>query len=113
MIFGFFFIIYFWSYIIDSVNKLSNEYIDKLFTRDDITYNFKWKDTDKDAVGFIAQDIEDIMPEVIDISNNEKHVNYNAALSKVVGALFKEIKKLKETINNQQDEINQLKTLIK
>lgn len=84
------------------VTPISNEFVSELFSRDDITYDFKWKDTEKNSSGFIAQWIEDIMPEVVNGKDGEKHVNYNAALSKVVGALFKVVKE-------QQNEINELK----
>ena len=88
------------------ITPISGAFVDELFSRDDITYDFKWKDTNKDSSGFIAQWIEDIMPEVVDGDDNQKHVNYNAALSKVVGAMFKKIQE-------QQKEIDELKTIIK
>ena len=88
------------------ITPISGAFVDELFTRDDVTYDFKWKDTDKESSGFIAQWIEDIMPEMVNGVDGEKHVNYNAALSKVVGAMFKKIKE-------QQKEIDELKTIIK
>lgn len=87
------------------IKPLSQEYIDTLFLKDNIIYDFKWKDTNKESSGFIAQDIETIMPEVVNGEDGEKHVNYNAALSKVVGALFLKVKE-------QQKEIDELKKLI-
>lgn len=87
------------------IKPLSQEYVNTLFLKDNIIYDFKWKDTNKESSGFIAQDIETIMPEVVDGEDGEKHVNYDAALSKVVGALFLKIKE-------QQKEIDELKKLI-
>lgn len=88
------------------ITSITDDFVEKLFERDDITYDFKWKENDKQSSGFIAQWIEDIMPEMVDGKEGEKHVNYNAALSKTVGALFKKIKQ-------QQKEIDELKELIK
>lgn len=88
------------------IKGITDDFIENLFAKEDITYNFKWKDSDKNTSGFIAQYIEDIMPEMVDGVEGEKHVNYNAALSKVVGALFKKIKQ-------QQKEIDEIKELLK
>jgi hypothetical protein len=88
------------------ITGITDDFVEKLFERDDITYDFKWKENDKQSSGFIAQWIEDIMPEMVDGKEGEKHVNYNAALSKTVGALFKKIKQ-------QQKEIDELKELMK
>ena len=87
------------------IMPISDNFVNQLFERTDITYDFKWKDTNKDSSGFIAQWIEDIMPEVVDGSDETKHVNYDAALSKVVGAMFKKIQE-------QQKEIDELKIII-
>ena len=95
------------------ITPISGAFVDELFTRDDVTYDFKWKDTDKESSGFIAQWIEDIMPEMVNGEDGEKHVNYNGALSKVVGAMFKKIKSMEDIIQNQQKEINELKNIIK
>ena len=91
------------------ITSISDEFTNELFKKNDITYNFKWKEDNKESDGFIAQWIEDIMPEVVDDGEGIKHVNYNAALSKVVGAMFKKIKQLETTIQQQQNEINELK----
>lgn len=88
------------------ITGITDDFVEKLFEKDDITYDFKWKENDKQSSGFIAQWIEDIMPEMVDGKEGEKHVNYNAALSKTVGALFKKIKQ-------QQKEIDELKELMK
>ena len=88
------------------ITPISDDFVNQLFDRTDITYDFKWKDTNKDSSGFIAQWIEDIMPEMVNGTDGDKHVNYDAALSKVVGAMFKKIQE-------QQKEIDELKTIIK
>lgn len=96
----------------DNITSISRDFEDNLFEREDITYNFTWKDSGKSSSGFIAQYIEDLMPEMVEGKEGEKHVKYEAALSKVVGAMFKRIKKLEEKINEQQKEINTLKERI-
>lgn len=96
----------------DNITPISRGFEENLFEREDITYDFTWKDSGKQSSGFIAQYIEDLMPEMVEGKEGEKHVKYDAALSKVVGAMFKRIKKLEEKINEQQKEINTLKEKI-
>ena len=85
------------------IKPISNNFVNQLFEQTDITYDFTWKDSNSNSSGFIAQWIEDIMPEVVNGADGEKHVNYDAALSKVVGAIFKKI----------QEQQNQIDELIK
>lgn len=89
----------------DNIQGVSNEFVDELFKLDDVTYEFDWKDSGKHSNGFIAQDLLDIIPEAVDYNNETTmySVNYDSALSKVVGALFKKVKQLEK-------EIEELKT---
>ena len=77
-----------------NIKSISDEFINKLFGLNDITYEFDWKLTNKHSDGFIAQYLLNLMPECTDYNetNQTYTVNYNAALSKVVGALFKKVK---------------------
>ena len=64
--------------------------------------NFNWKDTGKCSMGVIAQEIEDVIPEVVSSSElGQKSVNYQA----IVGLLI-------EAINEQQKEINKIKDML-
>jgi hypothetical protein len=63
---------------------------------------FDWKDNDESSAGVIAQEVEEIMPEIVH-TNDEgiKSVNYNG----IIGLLV-------EAIKEQQNQIEELKTQI-
>jgi len=64
--------------------------------------NFCWKDNNILSMGLIAQEIETVIPEVVETSSNgEKSVSYG----NIVGLLI-------ESIKDQQTQINQLKQII-
>jgi len=62
---------------------------------------FRWKDTKEDAIGVIAQDIEEIFPELVKNNDHIKTVNYNG----LIGVLI-------EAIKEQQRQIEELKSMI-
>ena len=59
---------------------------------------FRWKDTKEDAIGVIAQDIEEVIPELVKNNDHTKTVNYNG----LVGVLI-------EAVKEQQRQILELK----
>jgi len=59
---------------------------------------FRWKDTKEDALGVIAQDIEEVIPELVKSNDHTKTVNYNG----LVGVLI-------EAVKEQQRQILELK----
>lgn len=68
--------------------------------------SFIWKDTESPSIGVIAQEIENIFPELVEQNDNVKTVNYNgliAVLIESVKELKKEIDDLKK-INNKIEE---------
>jgi len=65
--------------------------------------------TDKKNYGFIAQEIETIFPNVVNRPSNNND-NYSIDYSSIIPLLTKSIQELTEKINNQQKEINELKT---
>lgn len=77
----------------EDISKLNNG-LDKVVKLEGVTY--KWIGKEKTNIGFIAQDIQKILPEVVSEDNNEYlSVNYNA----VIPVLVEAIKELKEEIN--------------
>jgi hypothetical protein len=56
--------------------------------------SFNWKETKKSSLGVIAQEIEDIIPEVVS-GDETKMVNYNA----LIGVLIEAVKELKSEID--------------
>jgi hypothetical protein len=62
--------------------------------------NFNWKDSGKYSMGLIAQEVEEVLPEVVSTaSDGHKSVSYQS----MVGVLI-------EAIKEQQKQIDQLKT---
>ena len=45
------------------------------------TYQFKWKETGVKSYGVIAQELEDLLPELINNSNGNKYVNYTPLIA--------------------------------
>ena len=68
--------------------------------------SFTWKDTQERAIGVIAQEIEQIIPEVVSTSDTgEKSVSYG----NIVGLLIQAIKELKKEVDGLKEIINKLK----
>ena len=65
---------------------------------------FRWKNTKEDAIGVIAQEIEEVIPEVIKNSGEVKTVNYNG----LIGLLIEAVKEQQETIKVLEQKINNL-----
>jgi hypothetical protein len=63
--------------------------------------SFDWKETGKGSYGVIAQELEEILPDLVN-TGEVKSVNYNG----LIGVLI-------EAVKEQQNEINDLKTNIK
>lgn len=64
---------------------------------------FDWKDTNKSTMGVIAQEIQEIFPNLVN-QNDIMSVNYNGLIGVLIEAVKEmsiEIKKLKSTINLQ------------
>jgi len=64
--------------------------------------NFNWKENGEYAMGVIAQEIEQIIPEVVSEANGVKGVNYGA----VIGLLIEAIKEQKQQIDELRNIIN-------
>jgi len=61
-------------------------------------YNYKGTDPMDRRVGFLAQDVEKVLPEAVSEFNGVKYVDYNAVLAlatDAVNELFREVEKLK------------------
>jgi hypothetical protein len=71
----------------------------------DIIKSFEYKDTHKRAYGFIAQELKEILPEAVHFDGVSYAVDYNSALSAMVGILLKRVE-------HQQHEIDELKKML-
>ncbi len=84
---------------------------------------YEWKDDNRrkgERIGLIAQEVEKILPEVVDTDDNGyKSVQYSVMVALVIEALKEQQKTTKEKLDNQQqviedlqEQINQLKKMI-
>jgi len=82
------------------IRDILNKDVNDLFlTNNGFIRYFKWKDSNKPAYGFIAQEIQEYCPECIELDKTGYYsVNYNVAFSKIIGAMFKKIKQLEYKI---------------
>lgn len=65
---------------------------------------FSWKDTKEFSHGFIAQELEKVIPESVSENEGIKSVNYDSIipfLVKAIQELNKEINELKSIINSK------------
>ena len=63
--------------------------------------NFEWKENNKPSAGVIAQEVEKVLPQLVN-GEGTKTVNYNG----LIGLLI-------EAVKAQQEEINMLKERLK
>ena len=63
---------------------------------------FTWKENDEKSVGVIAQEVEDILPELVKGEEGEKSVNYSG----LVGVLIESVKELTEEVNALKSQLN-------
>lgn len=63
---------------------------------------FRWKDTKENTIGVIAQDIEEVIPELVKNSDHIKTVNYNG----LIGVLIEAIKEQQRQILELKQQIN-------
>jgi hypothetical protein len=62
---------------------------------------FEWKETNKPSIGVIAQQIEEVLPELVSTAEN-KTVNYNG----LIGVLIEAIKELKAEVDELKSSMN-------
>lgn len=53
--------------------------------------SFEWKNNSDKCIGLIAQEVEEIFPEMIKVINGKKHINYDA----LIAVLIESVKELK------------------
>lgn len=78
----------------ENIQTISNP-IDKVLQLNGVT--FKWKETSKSSMGVIAQEVEKVLPELVN-GTDSKTVNYNGLIALLI-----------ECVKEQQNQINILK----
>jgi Chaperone of endosialidase len=79
----------------ENIHSIDNP-LDKVMQINGVAFN--WKDTKEAALGVIAQDIEEVLPELVKENEHHKSVNYNG----LIGVLI-------EAVKEQQRQILELK----
>ena len=81
--------------------------LDKICLLQGVEFNFK-TNKDKTMIGFIAQDVEKIIPEVV--HTNDAEDDYKSiAYGNLTAMLVESIKELREEVKQLKDEIKELK----
>ena len=99
----------------ENILPISDDLVSKVFRKDtDLLHTFTWKETKHEAAGFIAQELLEVLPNAVDYDKetDKYSVNYNVALSEVLGAAVKKIKTQQEEIHDLRKEIDDLRKLI-
>ena len=66
--------------------------------------SFKWKDNGEECLGVIAQNIEEVFPQLVKECEDHKTVNYNGLIGVLIEAvkeLSDEVKELKERLDEK------------
>ena len=90
--------------------------LEKVLRLQGAEFNWKNDETKKKTVGFIAQEVEEVIPEVVHVGNDEiKSLNYNGVVPYLVESIKiqqQEITNQKQEITNQKQEITNQQTQI-
>ena len=68
-------------------------------------YTFTFKKNNKDSIGLIAQEVEEVLPELVDGEEGEKSVDYGS----IVALLIEAMKEQQAQIEKLQAEVEELK----
>ena len=95
------------------IRKINENLIKCIYeSNDPLIYDFNWNDNDSTSTGFIAQYLEEIIPDVVTTDDNGfKAVNYNGALAKLVEILIEKTREQDKRINILENIINKLKAV--
>ena len=92
-----------------NVQSIDTQSLECLFnTSDKLLKKFTWKQTGKVSYGFIAQELEQWIPEAVnhDKVKNLKSVQYDVAYTKIMAAMIYKIKELESLIKEKKRELD-------
>jgi hypothetical protein len=90
------------------INTIDNA-LDKVLSLRGVSYYRTDVETDKKKIGLIAQEVAEVLPEVV--TENEDGM-YSVAYGNIVGLLIEAIKEQQTQIESQKTEIEELKNLV-
>ena len=83
--------------------------LDKIMAIQGLTYNFRDDLTKQRKVGILAQDLLDVLPEAVSGTEDTK---YTVSYNDIVAVLVEAVKAQQEIIENQNNTIEEIKTLL-
>jgi len=86
----------------ENVKSIDNS-LEKVLQLNGVEFN--WKDTNQPSLGVIAQEVENVLPQLVRETNGIKAVNYNG----LIGVLIEAVKEQQKQINTLKKEIEELK----
>jgi hypothetical protein len=86
----------------ENITFISHEQIDNLFKINPIYFNYKYDKNKSKHFGVLAQDIEKVFPELVNVVENHKAVNYQ----ELIPLMLSKMKQM-------QNEIDELKEVVK
>ena len=89
------------------IGDVPDDFVERLFETDNgLIRTFAYRDTGQRANGVIAQEIAGLIPEAVayDSASDTYRVDYASALSKIVGALFRRVKRLEAELGGLERE---------
>ena len=95
----------------ENIHELSLEEALKILELVAVTFDYKVKEQGTDMRGFIAEDVADVIPELVTNETEETPASLNYV--EMIPYLQTVIKDQQETINNQQKRIDDLETRLK
>ena len=91
----------------ENIKPLENS-LEKICTLQGVEFNFKNNKNNK-MIGFIAQEVEKIVPEVVNTANDEDKYK-SLAYGNVTALLVEAIKELREEVKELREEVKELKS---
>lgn len=84
------------------ITGISGDQAEKIWASENgLIHDFTWKASGVKSTGFIAQELAEYIPEAVNIADNSVWtVNYDAALAKLTGVLFKKVKEMQSEIDS-------------
>ena len=82
-----------------NINGIIENALDKLCTLRAVNYSWKEDNTNKKYIGLIAQDVQKVLPEVVDINENDEMKTLGVRYTELIPVLIKAIQELKAEID--------------
>jgi hypothetical protein len=83
----------------DNIQNINNS-LDSINSLRGVTFN--WKESGRPSIGVIAQEVEEVFPQLVMENNENKTVNYNG----LIGVLIEAVKELSKEVEELKSQLN-------